>query len=174
MRHHLAHRLVRLSVAAVAAAAIAGSGATASAGGWAMATVDEVPAATSGESEQIGFTILQHGETPVDLPEEVGIELVHEDGTVEFFPAIGDGTIGHYVTTVTFPESAGSYQWSIVMGRFGPQSLGTLDVTEAAGGTSGAFWPAARWVMLTIAVGLAAVAIADVAVVRRRRAATLT
>jgi hypothetical protein len=140
-----------------------------------MASLDEIPAATSGESTQVGFTILQHGETPVDLEERVGIQLKHADGTVDYFIAVGDGVVGHYVATVTFP-AAGSYEWAIDMGRFGPQPLGTLDVAAAgsADGGSGSFWDGARWVSLALAAALGAVAVADIAIGRRRRTVTTT
>jgi hypothetical protein len=140
-----------------------------------MASLDEIPAATSGETTQVGFTILQHGETPVDLEERVGIQLTHPDGTVDYFVAAGDGVVGHYVATVTFP-AAGSYEWTIDMGRFGPQPLGTIDVAAAAsaGGSTGSFWDGARWVTLALAAALGAVAVADMAIGRRRRTATTT
>ena len=71
----------------VAAGLVLGFGSAASAGGWAVTTLDEVPVPTSGEAVTVGFTILQHGVTPADLDEGVGIEITGADGTVEVFPA---------------------------------------------------------------------------------------
>ena len=138
-----------------------------------MASLDAVPVANAGQRATVGFTILQHGVTPVDLlgdpANEVGIEIRQADGTVQFFPASGDGAVGHYVTTLEFP-AAGSYAWSVRMGWFGPQELGTLVVHNATGDTSTG-WPAARTVMLTLTIVLAGIGIVDL--VRTRRPAGL-
>ncbi len=157
---------------------VVGLGSIASAGGWAVGSLDAVPAARAGQSAEVGFTILQHGVTPVDLLDdpasEVGIEIEHADGALDFFPAVGDGIVGHYVTTVEFAD-AGTYEWSIRMGWFAPQALGQLDVTDASGTgvTSGGAWPAVRTVMLAVTVALAVLAAADAILTRRRARAAL-
>ena len=166
---HLRH--ARSFVLALVTFVIAiGTGSAASAGGWAVASLDAVPVANAGQRATVGFTILQHGVTPVDLlgdpSNEVGIEIRQADGTVQFFPASGDGTVGHYVTTVEFP-AAGTYAWSVRMGWFGPQDLGTLVVQNATGGARSG-WPAARTVLLTITILLAGIALADLFRTRRR------
>ena len=71
-----------------------GFGRAASAGGWAVGSLDAVPAATAGQTSAVGFTVLQHGVTPADLSEDVGIEIVNADGTALFFPATNDGVPG--------------------------------------------------------------------------------
>jgi hypothetical protein len=144
-------------------------GAPASAGGWAVGSLDAVPVAAAGETELVGFTILQHGVAPADLADDVGIEIVDVDGTADFFPATSDGVPGHFVAAVTFPESSGSYSWAIRMGWFGPQALGTIDVSEpTAGGGGGSPWSAVRWAIAALAVVLATVSVADMATTRRR------
>lgn len=166
--------LGRIAAAAVAmtmtmtVALVAGSSGPASAGGWAVASLDAIPTAAPGATVDVSFSILQHGVRPVDIDEGVGIEILDADGTVAFFPAVGDGVLGHYVATVTFPDAAGSYQWTVRMGGFGPYELGTLELGEAA---SGALWSTARWFALAGALLLAGVAVVDLARARRRNLA---
>lgn len=172
-QHRNLIRAVRIAVACVLGGAVIAVSAPASAGGWAVASLDTVPAATAGDSVDVGFTVLQHGQTPAVLDADVGIELVLDNGAIEFFPAIADGAPGHYVATVAFPES-GSYEWNVRMGWFGTYELGALDVVaapETATSTSlgGSSWPDLRWVTLAASASLAAVAIVDVLVTRARR-----
>jgi uncharacterized protein (DUF58 family) len=139
MRQQHRHPLLvlRLVVAGLLALVIGASASSASAGGWALASLDEIPAATAGESVDVGFTILQHGQTPAVLESGVGIELVLADGTSELFTAAADGAPGHYVATVTFPAEAGTYQWIAHMDWFGTYELGSIDVGAWAGGRPG-------------------------------------
>lgn len=51
-----------------------------SAGGWAVTTLDSTPAATANQTVEVGFTIRQHGVTPVNPDGDVGI--VFRSGTV--------------------------------------------------------------------------------------------
>lgn len=143
----------------------------ASAGGWAVASIDAVPTPRAGASEEVGFTILQHGVTPVDLLDdpgnEVGIELVSDDGSIDFFPAVSGGAVGHYLATVRFDE-AGDHEWSIRMGWFGSQALGTVTVTGAGSSADGSSWPAARVALSVLAAALAAGAAVDLWSSRRR------
>lgn len=164
-------RLVRIVAAgAVIVAAFAGFGSHASAGGWAVASLDSMPAAEPGATTEVSFTILQHGITPAELDEGVGIEIRDHDGGNAFFPAVSDRIAGHYVATVTFPETAGTYEWHVQMGWFGPYDLGTLDVRAAANASVWA-WATIRWLMVAGAVLLAGMAVADMVVSRRRRLA---
>lgn len=167
---HPTSRLVRIvAAAALTLGVLGGPSGSASAGGWAVATLDATPVAEPGASTEVSFSILQHGVRPVDIESGVGIDIVQDDGTTAFFPAAGDGVLGHYVATVTFPDTAGTYRWSVRMGTFGPYDLGPLDVREPASG--GSAWPTARWLALGATMALAGVAIVDLAVARRRRLA---
>jgi hypothetical protein len=173
LRHHRLLVLLRLVLASLLALVVAASASPASAGGWAVTSLDELPAATAGESVDVGFTILQHGQTPAVLESGVGLELVLLDGTA-FFPAVAEGVPGHYVATVTFPVDAGSYQWRAHMDWFGTYELGSINVvaatSSAAGsGGGGSIWPDLRWVTLAASLVLGAVALADMIVVRHRR-----
>ena len=121
-----------------AALAVVGFASGASAGGWAVTTLDETPVPAAGEPMDVSFTIRQHGVTPVDVA-DVAVIVAASDGTATLFPAVGDGRTGHYVATVTFPE-AGPAKWSVRQGWFGEQELGAVIVSPptgaAAAGTS--------------------------------------
>ena len=128
LHHRHPFNTMRLLVAGLLPLLVAASASTASAGGWAVTSLDSIPEVTAGESADVGFTILQHGETPAVLESNVGIELVLADGTIQFFEAVSDGEPGHYVATVTFPASAGSYEWHARMDWFGTYELGAIEV----------------------------------------------
>jgi hypothetical protein len=84
----------------------------ASAGGWAVITLDELPTdVVAGEPLTIGFTVLQHGITPMnDLAPTVTVILRNEEKLA--FRAEADHKPGHYTATLTFPKE-GSWEWSI-------------------------------------------------------------
>ena len=163
------HRITRLTAAVAASFTILiGFSAPATAGGWAVGSLDAIPQSTAGETVEVGFTILQHGVTPADLADDVGIEIVGTDGTINYFAAEQDETIGHYTASVTFPSTAGEYEWNIRMGWFGPQELGSLNVTSGNDpATTTTVWPTVRWAMVTLTAVLAAVAVSNLAASRR-------
>ncbi|MEO5901380.1 MAG: hypothetical protein ABIR68_14810 [Ilumatobacteraceae bacterium] len=167
----------------------------ASAGGWAVTTLDPVPAARVGEAVPVGFVIRQHGVTPVQLvgddgPDaELGIEVRTASGRAEFFPASASGPVGHYTADVVFRE-AGDLTWSVHQGWFGPQDLGVVTVIAASvapvasvaavagaaaaggGSVSRHDWPApVRLGLPLLALGATAVAVGDAVRSRRRAAA---
>jgi mono/diheme cytochrome c family protein len=82
------------------------------AGGWAVITLDKLPGGVvAGEPLTIGFTVLQHGRTPMN---DLGPTLnIHLDKTNAFVvPAKHDDKAGHYTATFTFPKE-GNWSWSI-------------------------------------------------------------
>jgi hypothetical protein len=82
------------------------------AGGWAVITLDELPTdVVAGEPLTIGFTVLQHGKTPMDGLNPTITANLYKD---EFFTvnAEPDGKPGHYTATLTFPKE-GDWRWSI-------------------------------------------------------------
>jgi hypothetical protein len=170
------NRLVRVRVSSAGLAIFAipfVPGAPAAAGGWAVSTLDEVPAPAPGETVTIGFTIRQHGVTPVDI-DDVGVEVAGPSGDVEVFPATQQGTVGHYVADVVFGES-GVHTWAIRQGWFADHELGTIDTSTATAGgenTSGASLSTQflRFGMPTLAIALAGYAAFDGIGSRRRRA----
>lgn len=82
------------------------------AGGWAVITLDELPSnVVAGEQVSIGFTVLQHGRTPmVDL--HPTITAKSSSGETVSFSAEPSGQPGHYAATLTFPKD-GNWEWSI-------------------------------------------------------------
>lgn len=82
------------------------------AGGWAVITLDAWPGdAVAGEPLTIGFTVRQHGQTPMaGLDPTVTASLLRDEQlTVRARP---DGEPGHYTATLTFPKE-GEWSWSI-------------------------------------------------------------
>jgi cytochrome c2 len=81
-------------------------------GGWAVITLDELPTAiTAGEPLTVGFTVLQHGITPMtNIDPTVKANLSpNEKFVVQAEP---EGDAGHYTATLTFPKE-GEWNWSI-------------------------------------------------------------
>jgi hypothetical protein len=160
---------VRISACLLAIACALGIGSVASAGGWAISTLDELPNPIAGETIEVGFTIRQHGVTPVDISEGVGVRITLADGTTNYFSAASDGIVGHYVARVEFP-TAGRYSWSIRQGIFADYDLGQIDVSAPTipENSSGSL-VSLRYVGLGGALLFGLVALADVVVVRRKR-----
>ena len=119
--------MVRLA-ALTAALLLVALAAPAGAGGWAVTTLDAVPDRfEAGTAYDIGYTIRQHGVTPVDL-KNTGIQITSDGGADSFiYWGHRDGPIGHYSVQVTFP-AAGAWRWEAVQDWFGSQPLGKLEV----------------------------------------------
>jgi hypothetical protein len=166
-------RLLELLMCTVVVALPFAAGTTASAGGWAVSTLDEVPAPATGETVTVGFTIRQHGVAPVNV-DDVSVEVRAPSGAVEIFEARQEGTVGHYVADVVFGED-GVHTWVIWQGWFGGQDLGSIDTstaaagTDVAGGDISASTRFLRYGMPALAVLLAGYAASDVMRSRRRR-----
>ncbi|MCG8353661.1 MAG: hypothetical protein MI924_38345 [Chloroflexales bacterium] len=108
------------------------------AGGWAVVTLDSTPADVRAEAAfNVGFTVLQHGKTPMQGLEPVisfwqlesavrgaGLAMVSlakpSPGDRVTLTAQEAGEAGHYVATITLP-SAGVWQWEIA--AFGEPAL---------------------------------------------------
>jgi hypothetical protein len=82
------------------------------AGGWAVVTLDELPSnVVAGEPFTIGFTVLQHGKTPMtDLEPTITAKLLFDEKLV--VDAAPEGKPGHYAATITLAK-AGEWKWSI-------------------------------------------------------------
>jgi hypothetical protein len=117
----------------------------AAAGGWAVTTLDALPDRfVAGETYAIGYTIRQHGATPISVDRtEIRITQVASGKRIAFAGA-PDGPVGHYVARVTVP-AAGEWSWDVTQGPFEPQALGTLTVLmpSAAAAPSAPAAPAA-------------------------------
>jgi mono/diheme cytochrome c family protein len=83
------------------------------AGGWAAIVLDRLPAdPAAGQPLTVGFTVLQHGHTPMsDLTPTVTLEnpASGESIVVNTRP---DGEPGHYTAELLFP-TGGIWEWSI-------------------------------------------------------------
>ena len=82
------------------------------AGGWAVISLDELPiGVVAGEPYNIGFTVLQHGKTPMtDLSPTITTRIAKSE-ILTFF-AEPEGKPGHYTAALTFPNG-GEWEWSI-------------------------------------------------------------
>ncbi len=144
----------------------------AGAGGFAVTTLDPLSAVTPDEPTPVGFTIRQHGVTPVALD---GVRLiVHtaDGGPTTAFPARAEGPLGHYVADVVLP--VGTHRWEVIQGWFGPQDLGPLVVAIGGGvaptGDDGRRWPEpVRYGLLAMTAASAIVFVAALAGLPRRR-----
>ncbi len=102
------------------------------AGGWAVTTFDNLPGEfVSGHEYTLGYTIRQHGVTPINV-DKTEILAVATSGRTLSFPGKSDGTVGHYIASVYFP-AGGTYSWQVTQGTFAPQDLSTITVLGAAG-----------------------------------------
>ncbi len=82
------------------------------AGGWAVISLDELPTGVvAGEPITVGFTVLQHGRTPLNgLEPTVTATLSKEEQFIVRAEQSGDAD--HYVATMIFPQE-GEWRWSI-------------------------------------------------------------
>ncbi|MGB5759319.1 MAG: hypothetical protein WBM50_20565 [Acidimicrobiales bacterium] len=143
----------------------------ASAGGWAVTTLDSVPEAAAGQTVDIGFTIRQHGVTPVNPDGEVGIVFRSTAGEEQFHAAEPMGDVGHYRAEVTFPD-VGTWLWAVRQGWFAEQTLGIVELAPRSGSSvAGDYrWPVwARLGLPALALVFAAGAVLDVTRDRGRR-----
>ncbi len=129
------------------------------AGGWAVITLDELPAnVVAGQPLTIGFMVRQHGRTPMEgLYPKITATL---NGDTQFdVYAKAEGVIGHYTATLTFPQE-GDWNWTIEAFTM-KQSMPTLNVVASTGQPLVRNSPAASPIstlliirMLAIAIGL--------------------
>ncbi|MET0326109.1 MAG: hypothetical protein ABW219_12850 [Ilumatobacteraceae bacterium] len=145
----------------------------AGAGGWAVASLDPVPLVRAGRPVDIGFVLLQHGQTPVVAGEWPGSTIglgVRADGREWFVPATMVGEPGHYVATVDVPAGVSGVAVSVQMHDGLAVDERWADLT-AQGGTAGG-GPIPTWtvpLLALAAVGCAGTIVVDVRSTRRRR-----
>jgi len=98
------------------------------AGGWASVTLDELPTnVVAGESFELGFTVLQHGVTPVTgITPIITGKLTGGKESISVY-AKEEGEPGHYVASLKFPK-AGEWSWKI--DSFGEQTMPPLSVAD--------------------------------------------
>jgi hypothetical protein len=113
-------------------------GTPALAGGWAVVTLDSLPGEVrAGTAYQIGFTVRQHGVTPISTdPFEGGplrpVLLARNTSSGDKIEQVAQqqGDIGHFVASVTFP-SAGEWEWEVVPPPFEGTRFAPLTVPAA-------------------------------------------
>lgn len=111
-------------------------GAPALAGGWAVTTLDQLPPELRAtETYSIGYTIRQHGATPINVEQMGGtteIQITSPDGAKTLrYKGVPEGATGHYVAKVIFPYD-GTWSWRVTQGPFEAQSLGPITVLPFA------------------------------------------
>ncbi len=150
-------KLISLTACAVAALLFTFGTAKVAAGGWAISSLDAFDQPVAGQPTVIGFTILQHGVTPVDL-DDVGIRVFEAGTSAAYFPAVADGPqrVGHYTAQVVFPAE-GTFTWLVEQGFFGPQDLGQITIGDTsslrlAARSSSQYPPALRYGLPLLAV----------------------
>lgn len=155
---------VALTVSALTIAAPAG------AGGWAVTTLDPLGAApVAGQPFDVGFTIRQHGQTPISVT-DAAIIVTDPAGVETRFAAEPVGAPGHHVAAVEL-AAAGAHTWSVDQG-LGVQDLGTLHVGPAgrSGGAAGSSpWAVPSFVVAALLAGLGVVDLARGPRAGRRR-----
>ncbi len=120
-----------ISTPVVIALALLALSTTALAGGWAVTTFDQLPPDFhAGRSYALGYTIRQHGQTPIRV-DRTQIRITAAAGETTSFAGKPDGAVGHYLATVRFPEP-GAYTWEVTQGPFAAQALGTITVLAAS------------------------------------------
>ena len=130
MRRSVALRLILALVAALTMAA------PVSAGGRATVRLDAAPENVAVEVPvQIGFTVLAHDVTPVNV-DSATLEAQHRE-TAETYAAtaVQEGAVGHYVVEAVFPR-AGEWKWSVVPAPYAGTSFETLTVLDAPAGSA--------------------------------------
>ncbi len=98
-----------LATLCLALAAVLASTQFASAGGWAVTAIDNFPESlVAGERYEIGYTIRQHGVTPIDVERMGGtteIRGASASGETFSFRGARSGPTGHYVASVAVPSA---------------------------------------------------------------------
>jgi len=166
------HRIPAAALAAVAATLILVG--TAVAGGWANAVMDEPPSdpPSAGEPITIGFTLLQHGVSPVNDPAPTVTVRNAASGEERSVTATQEGASGHWVAVITFP-SEGTWRYEVThdlivgMNGFNPVTVGGAgSAAPASTATSAAATQPLNYLALGLLLTLA---IAAAFILSRRR-----
>jgi hypothetical protein len=166
------HRAAAASLSAAALTLLVAS--TVLAGGWANAIADPPPDDPGGPNQPItiGFTLLQHGVTPVDWGTTEVILTNEATGQAATFSAQPQGARGHWVAEVSAPAT-GTWSYEIrhdleiVMTGFEPIVVG-----HAAAGPAGSATAPLQPALLMVAgfLALLVMAAGTVGILTYRRA----
>jgi len=121
--------------------------ATAFAGGWANAVMDTPPDDPAGTNEPVtlGFSLMQHGVTPVDWGTAQIVLTNDETGQEIVANATPQGAIGHWTAEVKLPaDGTWSYQvrHDLEITLMGAQPIAVGAQAATAGGTAIGLSPA--------------------------------
>lgn len=121
----------KILIPIIASLLLLGFASVASAGGWAVVTLDEMPAQVIvNQPLKVGFTIRQHGKT-LWVYENVYVRAYHPTGETFTVRAPMDRK-GHYTAELNF-KKAGEWQWAVASGLMPEwQPMPTLNVTDPA------------------------------------------
>jgi hypothetical protein len=167
------HRIPSAALTALAATLLLAG--TALAGGWANAVMDDPPPdpPSAGEPMTIGFTLLQHGVTPVTDPAPIITVRNAATGERLSVTATQEGADGHWIAVITFP-SEGTWRYEVThdlivgMNGFNPVTVGAAaHAAPATAATSATATQPLIAVALTLLVTLG-VASALILTIRRR------
>lgn len=105
------------------------------AGGWATVTPDEASGEpVAGEPIDVGFTVLQHGQTPASWTTATVVATNAVTGASVRVTASSTGDDGHFTATLTVPEP-GIWTWRVELGELENWSAPTALTVRAADGT---------------------------------------
>ena len=110
---------------------------TAFAGGWALIQADPgtPPQPNAGQEVQLGFNVLQHGVTPISWVKATLVAVNSATGKQVGVTAVPQGPEGHYVATVTFPES-GYWTWHVEITDLIGESVPSVVAVNTADGVA--------------------------------------
>ncbi|HYH92055.1 MAG TPA: hypothetical protein VD763_02760 [Candidatus Saccharimonadales bacterium] len=134
----------RLAAIAAAGVLVLLLAAPALAGGWAeiradAATTTEPP--VEGRPSGIGFTVLQHGETPVSwVHPTIHLQNLSTGESMDV-AATAEGAEGHFLATVTLP-TAGFWSWSVTLAELETDVTPVTMAVHTASGVAPAVDPA--------------------------------
>lgn len=141
------------------------------AGGWANAVMDEAPNQPGGTGEPvtIGFTLLQHGVTPVDWGTTQVVLTNDATGQSVTFDARPQGADGHWVAEISVP-AAGTWSYQVrheletSTSGFQPITVGDVAGTASTPSSGAATSLALQPALLMIGAFLALLAMGSVIV----------
>jgi mono/diheme cytochrome c family protein len=136
-------------------------------GGWAVITLDALPTSPqAGESLSVGFSVFQHGQTPLAGLDPTIVASHVESGERIQVQATDEGAVGHYAATLVLP-SAGAWDWTIRAFGDVAQPMPRIIVEAAvAAAPQGSSAPAPP---LLLGAATAGIALAGILLAYRRR-----
>lgn len=122
----MVRRLLVLATASVVFVAVA---ATAIAGGAATSIVQAPDEFQAGESYDVTYSVLQHGETPIEG--ETALLFSQDDSEALRFEGTPTGTPGEYIATVELPNS-GAWLIEVDQAAFGVVQHDMIEVVDSS------------------------------------------